>query len=82
MIMRPFREFQRRDDLCKPGQSRVLYSKDEGYIVKTRKGWFATNDLRLELVGTASVSDLCQPSCGPHKTAKEAYDAYAAEKKS
>ena len=75
-----FSAFAKRDDLCKKGQSRILYAKDYGVIVKTSKGWFASNDIRWELIGIAPNADLIQPTIGPYSSAKEAHAVYKRRK--
>jgi hypothetical protein len=71
-----FSDFVRRDDLCHKGQSRIYYFKDHGVIVKVGKGWWASNDQRRELIGVSPKGDLVQPTVGPFKSARDAYEAY------
>ena len=72
-----FSDFVRRDDLCKGEQSRVLYCSGVGTLVKNKQGWYASNDTRLELIGVVPNAELCRPTLGPFKTAKDAFAAYA-----
>jgi hypothetical protein len=71
-----FSDFIRRDDLCHKGQSRVLYCKDHGSIIKVGNKWYASNDVRRELVGVTPNAELVQPTVGPFKSAQEAFEAY------
>lgn len=71
-----FNAFQRRDDLCSKGQSRLLYCPDYGTILRDQKGWWATNDIRYHRVGVEPNDTLVQPTLGPFKTAQDAFRAY------
>lgn len=71
-----FEDFSRRDDLCRKGQSRVYFANDIGVIVKVGKKWFASNDARHELIGVEPNDQLSQPTVGPLKSAKAAFEAF------
>ena len=72
-----FRDFVKRDDLCHKGQSRCLYKNETGAIIKIKHGgWYATVDIRRELVGIKSNNEMVQPTVGPFNSAREAYEAF------
>lgn len=70
------KDFKRRDDLCSKGQTRVMCAPDTGYIIKAKKGWYATRDERIQLVGTVDNCELEQPTVGPYKSAQEAMEVF------
>lgn len=70
------KDFKRRDDLCSKGQTRVMHAPNIGYIIKAKKGWYATIDERLGLVGTVDNGELEQPTVGPYKSAQEVMEVF------
>lgn len=72
-----FQDFEKRDDLCHKGQSRLLCAKNVGAIIKVGKNWYASHDPSWELVGIRPNHELLQPTVGPCKSAQDAYAAFA-----
>lgn len=66
----------RRDDLCSKGQSALYYLSDYGCVVRTKRGWWASNEKRTDLIGEWASIMLAQPTVGPYKSAKQAHTAY------
>jgi hypothetical protein len=71
-----FENFAKRNDLCCTGQSKLYRAQDAGVIVKVGSKWFASNDIRYELIGIRPNEDLVAPTVGPYRSAKEAFVAY------
>jgi hypothetical protein len=69
-------DLHRRNDLCAKGQLALYHLLGYGCIIKTKRGWWASNETRHDLVGEWSNMMLVQPTLGPHKSAKEALAAY------
>jgi hypothetical protein len=63
-------------NLFYPEISEILWSPGVGAIIRRDEKWYATNDVRYDLVGVSPNTDLVQPTLGPFKTEKEAMACY------
>ena len=68
----------RRDLLSShPGLTAIRHAKDWGVIVQRgRRGWWASNDIRWDLIGVQPNTELASPTLGPFKTFEDAFRAY------
>lgn len=70
--------FANRTDLrgSYPGVLSIRYAKDVGALLRRRSGWYATNDVRWEIVGIKPHTYFVPPTVGPFSSPREAFEAY------
>jgi hypothetical protein len=55
---------------------RILWARNGGILARRGKKWWASNDMRWDLIGAAPNSDLVQPTLGPFTSKAAALNAY------
>jgi hypothetical protein len=73
------RSFVSRSDLLPrhAGITSIRYANDWGVVIQRgRLGWWASNDIRWDLIGVQPNGELVQPTLGPFKTFHDAVQAY------